>query len=361
MYYRPNNPFLLLSILIERKEGLYVQKGFLLPGKLPLKLLERFLKRYTFKDRSVIIGPAVGIDAAVIKFDGDYLIAKTDPITFVAEDIGLYAITINANDIATMGGRPRWFLADILLPEKKTTPAMVEKIFSQLSRSCEELGISLCGGHTEITFGIDRPIVIGQMLGEVRKEELVTAAGAKVGDDIIVTKGIAIEAISVLGREKEKELRKGFPPAFIKRCKKIIKEPGLSVLKEARTALKLAKVHAMHDPTEGGLATGLHELATASRVGVLVDKEAIPILPECRRLCDYFGIDPFGAIASGALLITLHPRDTGRVIAGLGKQGIKASVIGKVTARKEGVKIIDRGKIKRLPLFERDEITKVLK
>lgn len=337
-----------------------MKKGLLLPGKLPLKLLERLLKRYILADRSVVIGPAVGIDAAVIKFDGDYLIAKTDPITFVAEDIGLYAININANDIATMGGRPRWFLANILLPEKKTTPAMVEKIFSQLSRSCKELGISLCGGHTEITFGIDRPIVIGQMLGEVGKRELVTAAGAKVGDDIILTKGIAIEAISVLGREKEKELRKGFPPAFIKRCKKIVKEPGLSVLKEARTALNLAKVHAMHDPTEGGLATGLHELAIASGVGILVNKEAIPILPECRRLCDYFGIDPLGAIASGALLITLHPRHTERVIEGLARQGVRAAVIGKITEKKKGVKIIEDGKVKRLPLFERDEITKVL-
>lgn len=332
----------------------------LLPGKLPLRLLQRFLTRYTFKNRSVVIGPAVGIDAAVIKFGGDYLIAKTDPITFVAEDIGLYAININANDIAAMGGRPRWFLANILLPEKKTTPAMVEKIFSQLSRSCKELDISLCGGHTEITFGIDRPIVIGQMLGEVRKRGLVTAAGAKVGDDIILTKGIAIEAISVLGREKEKELRKGFPPAFIKRCKKIIKAPGLSVLKEARTALSLGKVHAMHDPTEGGLATGLHELAIASGVGVLVNKEAIPILPECGRLCDYFGINPLGAIASGALLITIHPRYTKRVIEGLAKQGILANVIGKITEKKKGVKIIEDGKVKRLPLFERDEITKVL-
>lgn len=338
-----------------------MKKGFLLPGKLPLKLLERLLKRYIHEDRSVVIGPAVGIDAAVIKFEGDYLIAKTDPITFVAEDIGLYAININANDIATMGGRPRWFLANILLPEKKTTPAMVEKIFSQLSRSCKELGISLCGGHTEITFGINRPIVIGQMLGEVRKGGLVTAAGAKVGDDIILTKGIAIEAISVLGREKEKELRKAFPPAFIKRCKKIVKEPGLSVLKEARTALSLGKVHAMHDPTEGGLATGLHELAIASGVGVLVNTEAIPILPECRRLCDYFGIDPLGAIASGALLITLHSRYTERVITGLAGEGICATVIGKITEKRKGMRMIEDGKVKRLPLFERDEITKVLK
>lgn len=332
----------------------------LLPGKLPLKLLEKFLKRYTFQDRSIIIGPGIGIDATVIKFGGDYLIAKTDPITFVAEDIGLYAININTNDIATMGGRPRWFLANILLPEKKTTPEMVERIFSQLSRRCKELDILLCGGHTEVTFGIDRPIVIGQMLGEVKRGSLVTAAGAKAGDDIILTKGIAIEATSILGREKENELRKRFSAGFVRRCKNTIKRPGLSILKDAQTAMRLGRVHAMHDPTEGGLATGLHELAIASDVGILIDKDAIPILPECKRLCDYFGINPLGAIASGALLITLNPRETTKVIKGLGREGIKASVIGMVTAKNEGVMINEGGRIKRLLLFKRDEITKVL-
>ncbi len=332
----------------------------LLPGKLPLHLLEKFLKRYTFRDSSVIIGPGIGIDATVIKFKGDYLIAKTDPITFVAEDIGLYAININANDIVTMGGRPRWFLANILLPEKKTTPEMVDKIFAQLSKRCRELDILFCGGHTEITFGIDRPIVIGQMLGEVKRKDLITAAGAKVGDDIILTKGIAIEATSILGREKEKDLCRHFSKRFIQRCKDTIKRPGLSVLKDAGTAIRLGRVHAMHDPTEGGLATGLHELAIASDVGILVNKDSIPILPECKRLCDYFGINPLGAIASGALLITLNPKDTERVIDGLGKQGIKATVIGKVTSKGKGVNIVEDGKVKRLPLFERDEITKVL-
>ena len=330
------------------------------PGKLPLRLLERLLRKYTFAKKGIVIGPSIGIDAAVIDFTGDYLIAKTDPITFIAEDIGQYAIHINANDIATMGGRPKWFLASILLPEKKTTPKKVEKIFSQLSKACKDLDIALCGGHTEITFGIDRPIVIGQMLGEVEREDLVTAAGAKTGDDIILTKGIAIEATSIIGREKEKELSKRFSQRFAARCKNTIKRPGLSVLQDARYAMKFGKVHAMHDPTEGGLATGLHELAMASKVGVLIDKDAIPILPEFKKLCDYFGINPLGAIASGSLLITLNPGDTAKVIQGLKRNGIKASMIGKVKKSREGVRIRENGKIKNLPLFERDEITKVL-
>lgn len=337
-----------------------MKKVRLPPGKLPLRLLDRLLKRYTSKASSLVVGPSIGIDAAVIDFAGDYLIAKTDPITFVAEDIGLYAININANDIAAMGGKARWFLAAILLPEKKTTPRMVAGIFSQLSKACQDLDISLCGGHTEITFGINRPIVIGHMLGEVKKKDLVTAAGAKVGDDILITKGIAIEATSILGRKKEKLLRRRFSQRFINRCQETIRRPGLSVLKDAQTAMRCGKVHAMHDPTEGGLATGLHELAMASRVGVLVVKESILILPECRSLCDYFGIDPLGAIASGALLITLNSGDSKRVIKGLGEEGIKAAVIGKITAKRKGIKIREGEKVKNLPLYERDEITKIL-
>lgn len=336
------------------------EKGaILLPGKLPLNLLERFLKRYTIPGERVVVGPGIGLDATVIDLGNRYLLAKTDPITFVAEEIGVYTININANDIAVMGGRPRWFLATILLPEGKTTVEMAEGIFSQLSRACSEIGVVFCGGHTEITFGIDRPIVIGEMLGEVRKDRLVTAAGARIGDDIILTKGIAIETTSIIAREKGEELKKRYPEDFIKRCKGFINRPGIGVLKDAQIAARLARVHAMHDPTEGGLATGLHELAIASGMGIVVDKESIPILPECQRLCKDYGIDPLGAIASGAVLITVSERDSRRVVSGLKRNGITASIIGKVVERKRGVKIREDGKLKYLKIFERDEIVKI--
>src|SRR3989337_1995423 len=155
-------------------------------GKLPLHILKRFLKKYAVFDKSVIVGPDIGLDAAVIEFGNRYLLAKTDPITFVSEDIGLYTININANDIASMGGMPRWFLATILLPAGRADADMAEAIFSQLSNACKKLKISFCGGHTEVTYGIDRPIVIGQMLGKVKKSGIVTAAGAKLWDSVLI-------------------------------------------------------------------------------------------------------------------------------------------------------------------------------
>lgn len=328
-------------------------------GKLPLRILKRFLKKYAVFDKSVIVGPDIGLDAAVIEFSNKYLLAKTDPITFTARDIGLYTININANDIASMGGVPRWFLATILLPAGKADAKMTEAIFSQLSHACKKLNISFCGGHTEITAGIDRPIVIGQMLGEVAKDKLVTARGAKVGDVIILTKGIAIEATSIMAREKDKELVKKFGMAFVNRCKNFIRYPGIGILKDSQIAAKFGKIHAMHDPTEGGLATGLHELAIASKAGIVVEKDTIPVFSECQRLCSYFGINPLGVIASGSLLISVASKDSHRVISGLKKNGINASIIGRVVDKKQGIRIRENGRLKSLKLFERDEITKI--
>src|SRR5512134_389248 len=176
------------------------------PGKLPVEILDRLIRAYTSSIHGVAVGASIGEDAAAIDIGEKYLLAKTDPITFVAEDIGTYAIHVNANDIAAMGGKPLWFLATVLLPEKGTTPELVETIFRQLAAACGKIDVAFCGGHTEVTVGIDRPIVIGTMLGEVEKDRLVTTAGARAGDDILLTKAIAIEGASILAREKGREL-----------------------------------------------------------------------------------------------------------------------------------------------------------
>ena len=304
-------------------------------------LLDRLLKRYAPGGPGLVIGPAVGIDSAVIDFHGHYLIAKTDPITFVAEGIGSYALYINANDIAVMGGVPRWFLSTILLPEDGSTVKTVQRIFSEISRACRSLGVTLAGGHTEITRGIEIPIVVGQMLGTVDRGYFVTAAGARPGDDVMLTKGIAVEATSILARNTGAGLiRSGrFAKAFISRCVNFTKRPGISVVRDAGLMLDCARVHAMHDPTEGGLATGLHELALASGCGLLLDKGSIYVYPETERLLGHYGLDPMGAIASGALIAVIDPADTEKALHGLSKAGIRASRIGVVTRKKDGAAV----------------------
>ncbi len=306
----------------------------------------------------MIVRPGIGRDATVISFPEKYLVAKTDPITFATDEIGWYAVHVNANDVAAMGGTPRWFLAALLLPEGKNNARAAETIFAQIARACRQVGAVLCGGHTEITHGISRPIVVGHMLGEVEKERLVVPEQARPGDDIILTKGLAIEGTAVIARECP-ELAGSLGKEWLKRSRALLKKPGISIVREALLANESAPVHAMHDPTEGGLATGLYEIAMAAGVGVMVEMEKIPILPETLLVCRHLNLDPLGLLASGALLIVLPAENSAGVLHRLEKKGISASLIGKILPRKYGVKIRVNGSVKRLPRFSRDEVTKL--
>jgi hydrogenase expression/formation protein HypE len=329
-------------------------------GKLPSELLARLLDKYRLEDERVVLGARIGEDAAVLDMGDRYLVAKTDPITFATDQIGWYAVHVNANDVVTTGAVPLWFLATVLLPEKGTDEASAEEILRQMHAACRELGISLVGGHTEITYGLDRPMVIGHMLGEVEKERLVTSGGAREGDAIVLTKGIAIEGTALIAREEELDLRKrGYTDDFIARAQAYLLQPGISVFREARRACLGFDIHAMHDPTEGGLATGLHELALASQVGLLVDQEKIEVLPECRRLCAEFGLDPLGTIASGALLLTLSQEGASELVRVLATEQIQADIIGHIVPKAEGLIMESHGHMVPLPLFPRDEIARL--
>lgn len=335
------------------------EKKFTYPtGKLPLEDLSRLLSRYARNDPRIVITPGIGKDATVISFGDKYLVAKTDPITFATDQIGWYAVHINANDVAAMGGIPRWFLATLLLPEGKTGPEEVEEIFSQVSTACEELGVILCGGHTEISHGIDRPIVVGQMLGEVEKEKLVSPDKIQAGDEIILTKGIAIEGTALIAREL-REVNSLLEEKTLGQCRNLLRFPGISVVREARIANEVAAVHAMHDPTEGGLATGLKELADAAGVGMRVERDQIHVLPETALLCEKLKLAPLGLLASGALLIAAAAKNSERIIQALVAEGISASVIAKVWERERGIKVAEKGKITDLPAFARDEVARL--
>ena len=329
-------------------------------GKLNANLLDELVSSIKKKDPRVIVGPKVGEDAAVIDIGDKYLLSTTDPITFTSYKIGWYTVNVNANDIATMGGTPKWLLVSILLPENKTDSALVKEIFRDIENAADELGIDICGGHTEITKGLDRPIVSGHMLGEVDKDKLVTNSHATVGDEIILTKGIAIEGMALLAREREKELSGKYGKMFVERVQAFLHNPGISVVAEAHLANQAADIRAMHDPTEGGLATGLYELTRASNTGVVIYEDMIHLLDETRILCSEYKLDPLGVIASGALLIVVDPDDRDAVLSKLVQNDIACSVIGKMTDKEDGLKIIADGEERELPFFEVDEIARVI-
>jgi hydrogenase maturation factor len=331
-------------------------------GKLRADTLQAVFDRYPIRDPRVVVGPRVGEDAAVIDLGDRYLVATADPVTFVTDDVARYALVVNANDVAVRGARPRWFLATLLLPEGGASDETVAALFASLQEACEEMAVTLVGGHTEVTHGLDRPIVAGTMLGEVAKDKLVTTGGARVGDAVVMTKGVPLEGAAIIARAKEAELRaRGVPAGTIRRAKAFLTTPGLSVLPEAEIACELATVHAMHDPTEGGIATALVELASAAGVGLRIDRDRVMVVPEGRTLCEAFGLDPLGTIASGALLMTLDPAEAGVVIHALARESIDCHFIGQVVAREQGVTLVDGTKSRPMPVFAQDEITRLFK
>jgi len=341
-----------------RPEG--TQQRFPL-GKLPPEQLAELLERHTFSlpDDRVLVYPGVGEDAAVIDMGQRWLVAKTDPVTFATDEVGWYAVHVNANDVAVAGGVPRWFLATLLLPEGRTDLALVGTIMAQIEAACRSLGVVPCGGHTEITYGLERPIVVGTMLGELDPGQLVRTGDAQVGDEILVTKGVAVEGTAIIAREMRDQLREQYSPDFLQRCERFLHDPGISVVREAQTAMAHAGVHAMHDPTEGGIATGLWELATASGVGLEIEREAIPVFEETRVLCQHFGLDPLGVIASGALLIAAPPEEAKRARESLRDLGVRVATIGSAVPRDQGLLLHTTHGTQPLPRFDQDQITRL--
>jgi hydrogenase maturation factor len=329
-------------------------------GKLNPALLKKLLRKCQGKkDKRVIVGPKIGEDATVIDFSDRYLVVKTDPITYTSQEIGYFAPIINANDIVCRGAKPRWFLATILLPEKKTDSKLVEKIFKDIDRACKKLNVSVVGGHTEITPGISHPIVVGTMIGEVEKGKLITSSQARVGDLILLLKPIAIEGTAIIAREREKELRKrGYKRDFIERAKNLIFDPGISIVKEALLASNFC-INAMHDITEGGILGALWELAFASRCGMIVFEDKISILKECKILCQEFNLDPLKLIASGSFILTANEREALKIIKVFAKENIECSVIGEIQEKSFGLKIKRGNKILKFSYPKRDEITKL--
>jgi len=338
-----------------------VQSNILPAGKLDVQILRKLLKLYSRVDEKVLLGPRIGEDAAAIDMGDRVLIVATDPITFATDEIGYYSVVVNANDVATTGADPRYYSVTILLPEAEGTERLVDSIFRQIHQACEELNISLIGGHTEITYGLDRPILVGQMIGEVQKEKLITTAGAEPGDLILMSKGICIEGTSVISREKEEELlSRGISKNLVERAQGFLFDPGISVVNEARLACKAAQVHSMHDITEGGLVNGLHEISMAAGVEIEVETDRIPIYEESRIICEAFGLNPLGVISSGSLLITASPPESEKILDRASRDGLAMTRVGRVKAvGSPSVTMVTSEGYETAPYFDRDEVVKI--
>lgn len=329
-------------------------------GKLPSQALARLLAHHVDVNiPGMLVGPAVGEDAAAIDLGDDCLVVASDPITFATDAIGHYVVHVNANDVATMGARPRWFLVTVLLPEE-SSDALVEEIFSDISTACLQVGAALCGGHTEICADLARPLLIGTMMGTVARDKLLRTGAARPGDRIWCTKRIPLEAAALMARERPEWARRHLGASRWRRCVDLLNDPGISVVPEAMAAAG-AGARSLHDPTEGGVATGLHELADAAGVGLEIELGALPMDADGVELCSAADVDPLGALASGALLI-VGPEERGAAIeAAVSASGVECRLIGEIRPAAEGRGLVSGSEKVELPAFAVDEIGRWLR
>ncbi|CAN2047924.1 hydrogenase expression/formation protein HypE [Candidatus Magnetomoraceae bacterium gMMP-13] len=346
-----------ISFLKELKK--IIRLGLPLPaGKFPNDLLEEFLTDCNFNDPSVLICPRVGEDTAAVSVDKEeILILKSDPITFATDSIADYAVLVNANDIATSGADPRWLLTTILFPCGITASESLH-IINQLKEVCRKWNITLCGGHTEITDAVTRQVIIGMLAGTVSKKGLIDKSRMKQGDKVLLTKGIAVEGTAIIAREFSEKLKYlGMSEKKIKECSDFLCH--ISIINEAKIAISSGGITAMHDVTEGGLATALSEFSIAGKHNIRINMEKISIFPQTQKICQLLDINPLGLIGSGSLLISCKPDYAEKIINNLHNANIKAACIGEVVNKGREVKAMKEGRQVEWPSFEVDEITKL--
>lgn len=305
-----------------------VRLGLPLPaGKLPNDLLGQYLDGLAVADEAVLVAAGVGEDVAALGLEGvDTIVAHGDPITLASDEMGRFAVLVNANDIAASGAVPRWLLTTVLFPIG-TTPSQALALLRELADAAAAQGVTLIGGHTEVTGAVARPVVAATTIGVARRSDLREKRAVRAGDRILLTKGLAVEGAALLARELGERLgAQGMSDADLAACRDLLSQ--VSVVPEARIAAGFAGVRAMHDVTEGGLATALRELAAAAGRALVVHADRVPVLPQAARLCALLGADPLGLIGSGSLLVCCDPVQAEALLDRLEGAGIAAADIG---------------------------------
>ena len=329
-------------------------------GKIPVEILEKIVfKHLGSKINGLILGPSKGEDAAVIRVGKKLFALSCDPISGAVKNIGWFAINICCNDVAVMGVQPKWFLGCLMLP-KNATQETIRKICSQMDKAAKKIGVGIIGGHCEITPNLNYPLVVGFCMGEIKNGKITPTSNVKVKDKIVLTKTVGIEGTAILAFDKENVLRKKFGLKFVREAQTYLKK--ISIVQEALEASKINGIHAMHDPTEGGLLGGLWEMAEASNKGFKIYEEKIPVAYHTKEICKFFRINPLKLISSGCLLLSVQPTIVEKLLKKFRQKRIQATIIGEILENKNVKLVVGKnGKIKSLKKPPQDELWVALK
>ncbi len=322
------------------------------PGKVAPELLQRLVYPYLGRRPDVLVHASWGQDCAVLDFGEWVCVVTTDPITGAVRHLGRLAVHVACNDLAATGAEPVGLLLDILLREGSTEEDL-RQLMEEAGRTAAEVGVEIVGGHTEVTPGIDRTLVVMTAVGKAPKNGYVTASGARPGDSLVVTKAAGIEGTAILATDFAAYFTEHLGEDLVARAQAFFRE--ISVLPEGRVAVRAGAV-AMHDATEGGIVGAALEMAQASGVGIELWVDRIPVREETRRICDLVGIDPLGLVSSGSLLIATPDPDS--VLRALAHAGIPAAVVGRFQSA--GHTQVRDGKRQALVPFARDELWRAL-
>jgi hydrogenase expression/formation protein HypE len=300
---------------------------------------------------SVLVGPQNGVDAGIIDIgNGNVMAITTDPF-FIVPQYGWdraawFAVHILASDITTTGLPPQYMSIDLNLP-LSITRSELEQMWTAVHRECETLGITIATGHTGKYDGCNYPMVGGcTMIAIGLRDSYITPAMAEIGDAVIMTKGCAIEAAGIFAVTFRDKIVKEFGSSFADEAEKIFYrmstvEDALSLV---RVGVRQNGITAMHDATECGVYGGLFEIAQASGVGMVVEKDKIILSEEIRKICMLFGMDPYISISEGTLLATCKPHKLDEALRTLANKNIDAGVIGEIVPKERGVIVIESGK-----------------
>jgi len=297
-------------------------------AKPPASSLRKYVfPRYGTRRNDVISGPGVGLDVGIARVGGGkVIVSHSDPVHGAVKHVAWLAVHVASNDVATAGVLPAWILPTILMPPS-WDEHMLDELTSQVDSAARELGAAVIGGHTGVVDGISRPLVVVTAIGLGDEGRVVTAAGARPGDLIYMTKWAALEGTAILSEDFEDVLlSRGVAAASLDSAKGLM--GMVSVVPEASSLASAGAVHAMHDPTRGGIAEGLAEMAVASSMRLEVWEEKIPILDSTREFASALGFDPLWMISSGVLLFA-SPPDAGDAVEGA-LRGVPHAEIGTV-------------------------------
>ncbi|MCL1876369.1 MAG: AIR synthase related protein [Synergistaceae bacterium] len=298
-------------------------------GKFPPDVLLREILAYRGANRrDVLIGPGIGEDAALVKFNDQkddifpLLVISSDPIVGASEGAGRLLVHINANDIACKGGEPLWFIVTLIVPVKDGLEC-AKRIMKEIDESCKELDIAVIGGHTEVTDRYSQPVIVGTMIGKT--DYCMDSSNIHDGDAVFMTRHAGLEGMSIIAADRP-DLLNDFEKSELEEVRSWSKE--LSVIQASRALRDIARV--MHDPTEGGVIGGIYELERMSGFHLKIDVSKIPVSPLTRKAALSIGFSPLHLISSGVLLAIIPEDKIDEALAKLKEHSIESAIIGRV-------------------------------